>query len=57
MQILCRDGVVTEINQLRGIACDLCTSVARDWRCLRRSGALANAAVQGRKPPGDALRA
>jgi hypothetical protein len=57
MQILCRDAVVTEINQLRGIACGLCTSVARDRRCLRRSGALANAAVQGRKPPGDALRA
>jgi hypothetical protein len=57
MQILCRDGVGAEINRLRGNDRSFCTAVALGWRCLRHSGALANAVVHSRKPQGGLMRA
>jgi hypothetical protein len=57
MQILCRDGVAAEINPLQGSARGFCTAVAQGRRCLRHSGAVANAVFHGRKPPGGLMRA
>jgi len=57
MQILCRDGELAEINQLRGTARIRRTATARQQAPLRQTGAAKNAAVWSRKPAGRAARA